>query len=183
MASFADLLRGVNDRLGFTADDPDRVDNNVNMKYSLSAKPKKTVDLSMEKKVECKVGDGTTEEITKTSSKLKINHGDCTTTYGFANDKMSFNGKGKAVDDDSFRVDITGGAEVKQAKSEWKITGTLDVKAKDLGGAKAAVNADVEYNQKSEITVKPRMNVEVADEFNVGVSAKWDTKTFQEIWP
>ena len=31
--------------------------------------------------------------------------------------------------------------------------------------------------------VKPRVNVEVADEFNVGVSAKWDTKTFKEVWP
>merc|ERR1712156_760138 len=111
------------------------------------------------------------------------NHGDCTTTYGYANDKFSFNGKGMAVNDDSFRVDITGGAESKPAKSEWKVTGTLDVKAKDLGGAKAVVNADVEYNQKSEIMVKPRVNVEVADEFNVGVSAKWDTKTFKEVWP
>ena len=97
----------------------------------------------MEKKVECKVGDGTTEQVEKTSSKLKINHGDCTTTYGYANDKFSFNGKGMAVNDDSFRVDITGGAESKPAKSEWKVTGTLDVKAKDLGGAKATVNVSL----------------------------------------
>ena len=27
------------------------------------------------------------------------------------------------------------------------------------------------------------MNVEIADEFNIGVSAKSDTKAFQEIWP
>lgn len=31
--------------------------------------------------------------------------------------------------------------------------------------------------------VKPKINLEVADEFNLGVSAKWDTKAFLEIWP
>ncbi len=102
----------------------------------------------MEKKVEQKVADGAVSQVEKTSSKLKINHGDCTTTYGFANDKMSFNGKGMAVDDDSFKVDITGAGEIKQAKSEWKLTGTLDVKAKDLGGAKATLNVSQDFSSK-----------------------------------
>ena len=31
--------------------------------------------------------------------------------------------------------------------------------------------------------VKPKINVEVADEFNLGDTAKWDTKSFLEIWP
>jgi len=184
MASFGDLLRNVNDRLGYNAEDPDRVDNNVNWKLSFSARPKRNVDLNMEKKVECVVAeDGARSESEKTSSKLKINHGDCTTSYTFANDKMAIEGKGKAVDDDGWRVDLTGAVEVKQAKAEWKVSGAMDIKAADLGGAKLAMNIPAEYNQKQAVTVKPKINLEIADEFNVGVSAKWDTKTFLEIWP
>jgi len=52
-----------------------------------------------------------------------------------------------------------------------------------MGGAKAALNAKVEYNQKGEVTVKPALNLEVSDEFNLGVSGKWDLKTWKEIWP
>ena len=98
----------------------------------------------MEKKVECKVAeDGSRSEVEKTASKLKINHGDCTTTYAFANDKMSIDAKGKAVDDDGWRVDIGGNYEVKQAKGEWKASGSLDIKASDLGGAKMSVNVSL----------------------------------------
>lgn len=71
---------------------------------------------------------------------------------------------------------------MKQAKSEWKATGTLDVKASDLGGAKAALLATVEYNQKGETKIKPKVNVEVSDEFNIGVSAVYDMAAFKEIW-
>ena len=100
----------------------------------------------MERKTEQKVADdGSTSEIEKTSSKLKINHGDCTTTYTFANDKMAFEGKGKALDDDGWRVDLTGSGEVKQAKSEWKVGGALDVRGSDLGGAKLAMNVSCAY--------------------------------------
>jgi hypothetical protein len=109
------LLR-LSERLGYNADDPDRADNNVNLKLGFSAKPRKHIDLNLERKTEQKVADdGSTSEIEKTTSKLKINHGDCTTTYTFANDKMAFEGKGKALDDDGWRVDITGSGEVKQA--------------------------------------------------------------------
>lgn len=31
--------------------------------------------------------------------------------------------------------------------------------------------------------MKPAVNFEISDEFNLGVNAKWNTKTFQEIWP
>ena len=95
----------------------------------------------MEKKVECKVADdGSRSEVEKTASKLKINHGDCTTTYGFANDKMSFDAKAMPFNEDGLRVDINTNAEIKQAKSEWKLSGSVDVKHNDLGGAKLAMN-------------------------------------------
>eukprot|EP00354_Favella_ehrenbergii_P010587 CAMPEP_0170460906 /NCGR_PEP_ID=MMETSP0123-20130129/7047_1 /TAXON_ID=182087 /ORGANISM="Favella ehrenbergii, Strain Fehren 1" /LENGTH=238 /DNA_ID=CAMNT_0010725865 /DNA_START=40 /DNA_END=756 /DNA_ORIENTATION=+ len=184
MASFADLLRGVNSRIGFNAEDPDRSDNNVDQKLSFSAKPKKNINLDMERKVEQTIGDDfTTGQAEKTVSKLKINHGDCTTTYTFANDKMAFDAKGKAVDDDGWRVDIGAAGEVKQADKKWKVTGSLDIKGSDLGGAKLAINAKAEYNEKGAITVKPAVNIEVADEINLGVSLKSDTKAVQEIWP
>lgn len=89
-------------------------------------------DLNLEKKVEMAVDAGkdgaaaTSKQVEKTSSTLKHNHGDCTTKMTFANDKMAFEGKGKLVDDDGWKVDITGAGEVKQAKKEWKLTGQLD---------------------------------------------------------
>ena len=76
-------------------------------------------------------------------STLKHNHGDCTTKITWANDKMAGEGKGKLVDDDGWKVDITGALETKQAKSEWKVTGKLDVQTPDMGGAKAAVNVSI----------------------------------------
>ena len=100
----------------------------------------------MEKKVEVAVDGGkdgaaaTSKQVEKTVSTLKHNHGDCTTKMTFANDKMAFEGKGKLVDDDGWKVDITGAGETKQAKKEWKLTGNLDVKSPDMGGAKGALN-------------------------------------------
>ena len=49
----------------------------------------------------------------KTSRKVKINHGDCTSSYTLANDKMAFEATGKLVNEKDMKVDITGGAEVK----------------------------------------------------------------------
>ena len=43
MAHYADLLRGPDGRTGYNAEDPDRVDNNVNWKFSLGARPKKGI--------------------------------------------------------------------------------------------------------------------------------------------
>jgi len=52
MASFSDLLKGVNARLAFNAEDPDRVDNKVDWKLAFSAKPKSHISLDADKKVE-----------------------------------------------------------------------------------------------------------------------------------
>jgi hypothetical protein len=82
--------------------------------------------------------DGTSKVNEKTASKLKINHGACTTTFGFANDKMSFDAKGEAFNQDGWKSDIGAAAEVKQANKEWKVTGTMDFKSPDIGGAKLA---------------------------------------------
>jgi len=102
----------------------------------------------MERKAERKVTEGTdgassTSEIVKTVSTLKQNHGKCTTKMTFANDKMAGEAKGNLVDDDGWKTDITLAGEIKQAKSEWKITGKLDAKTPDMGGAKAALNVSL----------------------------------------
>lgn len=73
-------------------------------------------------------------------------------------------------------------AEVKQAKDEWKVTGTADVSSPDLGGAKAALNLAVEYTSKAVTTVKPKLNLEVSDEVNLGVSLEHDTKDMKKMW-
>jgi len=189
MSFYANLLSGAYGRLGHNHDDPDRADNPVDWKLSFAAKPKKNIDLTLEKKVEAKFNEGiggnagSTEQIEKTVSTLKHNHGDCTTKITWANDKMAGEGKGKLVDDDGWKVDITGALETKQAKSEWKVTGKLDVQTPDMGGAKAAVNASVDYNQKGEVTIKPNVNVEISDEINIGVNAKLVGGERKELWP
>ncbi len=59
---------------------------------------------------------------------------------------MGFDAKGKAVNDDGLKVDIGGAGEVKQAKSEWKATGSMDIKAKDVGGANVAINVSLNFD-------------------------------------
>jgi hypothetical protein len=91
--------------------------------------------------------DGTRTSVEKTASKLKINHGDCTTSYGFANDKMSFDAKGKAYNEDGWISNIGFAAETKQAKSEWKASGSVEVKSPDLSGAKLGLNVSYSLNR------------------------------------
>ena len=79
-------------------------------------------------------------ESEKTAAKLSIDHGDCKTTYGFANDKMTFDAVGKALDSDGWRAKVGASGEAKQAKDEWKVTASADVSSPDLGGIKAALN-------------------------------------------
>ena len=86
---------------------------------------------------------GSSSQCEKTTSTLKQNHGDCTTKITWANDKMAGEGKGKLVDEDGWKVDLTGAAEIKQAKSEWKVTGKLDIQTPDMGGAKSAINVSI----------------------------------------
>ena len=40
-----------------------------------------------------------------------------------------------------------------------------------------------EYNQKGAVTVKPNINIEVSDEFNLGVNAKMAGSEIKEMWP
>ena len=82
-------------------------------------------------------------------STLKHNHGDCTTKLTWANDKMAGEAKGKLVDDDGWKVDITAAGEIKQAKSEWKVTGKLDIQTPDMGGAKSAINVSTSLARAS----------------------------------
>lgn len=102
----------------------------------------------MEKKVECVNKDGTCSQAEKTSTEMKWSHGDCTTTYTFNNEKLAFKGKGKAVDQDGWRVDVTLSGEYKPEKDDWKGSGILNVSAKDLGGAKLAFEVSLASNPR-----------------------------------
>ena len=52
----------------------------------------------------------------KTSSKLKIKHGDCTTSWGYTNEKFSMSAVGKLLDSDGYKSDLSGGFEAKYLK-------------------------------------------------------------------
>lgn len=93
----------------------------------------------MTKKTEATFANDVAGTKDTTTSKLVINHGDCTTTYGFDSDKMSFSGKGKAYDADGWKVDTTGAFETNQEENTWKASFTSDISG-DLGGAKMGMN-------------------------------------------
>lgn len=119
MSQYADLLRAVNSRMGFNADDPDRVDNNVDWKLNFATKSK-MVDLSFEQKNECVWKDDARSSAEKTVAKVKIDHcdGDCVQNLTFANDKQAADVKGVLFNEDGWKASLGFGAEIKQAKSE-----------------------------------------------------------------
>lgn len=186
MASFSDLLKGVNTRIGgYNAEDPTRVVNLSDWKLSFSAKPQKHISLDAERNMESKADkDGARSNVDKTSNKLKIEH-ECglATTWTFANDKMAFDAKVKAYNEDGIKVNVGAAAENKPEKKEWKVTGSADLSSNDVGGAKVAMAVSAEFDHKQKMTVKPKINIEIADEFNLGVSVvkDWDAK--QDIFP
>ena len=79
----------------------------------------------------------------KTVAKAKADHGECSQSVTFANDKQATDVTGTLYDEDGVKARVGLAGEIKQAKSEWKVTGTLDVKANDLGGAKAALAVSI----------------------------------------
>lgn len=79
----------------------------------------------------------------KSSSKLKLNHGDCTTTWGFASDKFSLNANAKLYEADGYKSTVTAGCEAKPAKPEYKGTGEVTLSTPDLGGAKFGLNVSI----------------------------------------
>ena len=95
--------------------------------------------LEMSKKTECTFENDVAGTSDSTTSKLSINHGDCTTDFGFESEKVSFSGKGKAYDADGWKVYISCAAEANQSAGTWKGTGTADISG-DLGGAKMGMN-------------------------------------------
>ena len=76
----------------------------------------------------------------KTTSKLKLNHGDCNTTWTFSNEKFAMQGVGKLLTGD-YKVNLSGTAEAKYLKSAWKLVGLATLSTPDLGGAK--INSSV----------------------------------------
>lgn len=65
---------------------------------TFKAAPKKNLGLTMSRTSQSEWKNDAKVESQKTASKLSIDHGDCKTTYGFANDKMTFDAIGKALD-------------------------------------------------------------------------------------
>merc|ERR1712156_9656 len=123
--SYADLLKAVNSRLGYNADEPDRVDPNIEEKLSLSAKCRDNITVDLERKSEVGYND---------------------------------------EDGSSFLV--------KKSQSKMKM---------DLSGVDTTLTL---ANEKSELAIKPKINLEVAKDVNVGVAIQTDDKmTMKEIMP
>merc|ERR1712156_824638 len=182
--SYADLLKAVNSRLGYNADEPDRVDPNIEEKLSFSAKCRDNITVDLERKSEVGYNDdGSSFLVKKSQSKMKMDLSGVDTTLTLANEKVAADLKRKLYDEDGVTVEFGVGGEAKEG-GKYKVKGSLDVKASDLGGAKLNMNIPVERNEKSELAIKPKINLEVAKDVNVGVAIQTDDKmTMKEIMP
>ena len=79
----------------------------------------------------------------KTTSKLKLDHGDCKTSWTYSNEKFAMSGDGKLLTGD-YKSNLTGGAEYKFLKDEWKLTGLLTLATPDFSGAKINTSVSIE---------------------------------------
>ena len=85
--------------------------------------------MSFEKKVESVWLGEQHSTADKTAAKCKISHGDgdCVQNVNFANDKQAADVVGVLFNEDGWKGNLGMGGEIKQAKKEWKMTGSLDV--------------------------------------------------------
>jgi len=179
---FDDVLRKANSTLGVDVyADPTKVDPFKKVVIGVKAQPKKcvSVDNSWTSQSEWKGDNEVASE--KTATKVGINHGDCKTSWTFANDKFAFNAQAFAFAQDGWKLHLGGGSESKPAKGDWKVEGSADVQSPDFGGAQLWLNLAGEHNNKSETTVKSKLNMVVSDEYKVGVSAEHNTKDFKKL--
>jgi hypothetical protein len=181
MASFDDMLRGANDRMDF---DPYLcpVDPQRDWCLTFKAQPKKTVGMEFQKLWQTAWKDGEidpSKPAEKTTSKLKLNHGDCNTTWTFSNEKFAMQGVGKLLTGD-YKVNLSGTAEAKYLKSAWKLVGLATLSTPDLGGAKINSSLEFEHESTGAQKLKPKINFELQEEINVGLSGEHDTKDLQK---
>lgn len=184
MSHFYDnILRDANSNLDVDIyADPTREDAFKAVAFGARAATSKkvTVDHAYTKQTEWK--NEKVAESVKNTTKVTIAHGECKTTWAFANDKFATTAAAKAYADEDWKVDVNALLESKPAKEEWKVEGGAAISSPDFGGARTFFNIGFEHNNKKEWTFKPKLNVQVQDEFHVGVSAEHDTKDFTKLF-
>lgn len=176
---YDDLLRDTDSHLDVDIyADPTRTDAFKRAVYGFraAASKKVTVDHSYTQQYEFK--DNKKVDSEKNATKITIAHGDCKTSWSFANDKFATTANAKAFDQDGWKANVSSLFELKPAKEEWKLEGNSSVSSPDLGGARAFFNFGFEHNSKKEWVFKPKLNLQVQDEINLGVSAEHDSKDF-----
>lgn len=77
----------------------------------------------------------------KTTTKLKVDHGDCKTETAFSNEKFSLKADAVLLSKDGYKSTLLTTLEAKYLKETWKASGVLSLVTPDLGGAK--VNTQV----------------------------------------
>ena len=97
-----------------------------------------TVDHAYTKQTEWK--NEAVAESVKNTTKVTIAHGECKTTWAFANDKFATTAAAKAYADEDWKVDVNALLESKPAKEEWKVEGGAAISSPDFGGARTFFN-------------------------------------------
>lgn len=130
---YDDILRSADDRMDFDyLNLPNAWKSKV---WTFKAQPNKNVKAQFSQVEETNYSDDHVASIkNKTKSKLEVNHGDCTTTWGFENEKFAFGARGNALNQDGHNIDVASKAEWKPKKGEWKGEGQVDIVTPDLGG-------------------------------------------------
>ena len=95
-----------------------------------------------------------TKPTEKTQSKLKLNHGDCDTTWTYSSEKFAMTGVGKLLDSDGYKSKLSGTGEIKYLKSAWKLAAGLTLATPDLGGAKIDASVSNKLNLILQVSIK-----------------------------
>ena len=89
---------------------------------------------------------------------MKMNLCGVDTTLTLANEKVAADLKTKLLDQDGVRVDFGFGGEAKE-QGKYKVKGSLDVSASDLGGAKLNMNVSSALAQRGKVRAPVRHEI------------------------
>ena len=115
------------------------VDPVVDYSFGFRANPSKTVGMTFDKLWQTAWKDGeldASKPREKTTTKLKVDHGDCKTETAFSNEKFSLKADAVLLSKDGYKSTLLTTLEAKYLKETWKASGVLSLVTPDLGGAK-----------------------------------------------
>lgn len=160
------------------------VDPRVDYSFGFRANPSKTVGMTYDKLWQTAWKDGeldASKPREKTTTKLKVDHGDCKTETAFSSEKFSLKADAVLLSKDGYKSTLQTTLEAKYLKEAWKASGVFSLVTPDLGGAKVNTQLEGEVeswdakNNKRPQKVRGKVNFELSEEVNIGLHGEHDT--------